>query len=307
MKTIVVTGGAGFIGSHVVDMLLDRGHSVHVIDDLSTGDRKHVNKPARLHVMDIRSKRTGPLLQKISPDAVVHLAAQIDVRRSIKSPAEDADINICGTLNLLSGALAAGTKHFVFASSAAVYGPPVSLPMPEEAPLRPSSPYGVAKLTVEHYLRIFSEIYGLKTLALRFANVYGPRQAIKGEAGVVAVFMKNLLAGRRSTIFGDGGQTRDFVYVGDVARMVAAAVETGLAGVFNVSTGRETTVNSIYGTMAACAGSDLSPEYGPAVPNEDRRSSLDPAKAAREARWSAEVPVEKGLRLTCEAFKKAAL
>jgi len=306
MKTIAVTGGAGFIGSHVVDLLVGRGHVVHVIDDLSTGDKANVDKRAKLHVLDIRSKKLAPLLKRIGPSSVVHLAAQIDVRRSIKEPAADADINICGSLNLLAGALAAGNKHFVFASSAAVYGPPVTLPMPEDSPLSPSSPYGIAKLAIEHYLRIFSQIYGTESAILRFANVYGPRQAVKGEAGAVAIFLKNFLAGRPSTINGDGEQTRDFIYVGDVARMVVAAVDKKLAGVFNVSTGVETSVNRIHQLLGRMAASATPSEHGPSVPNEDRRCSLDPGKAAKAVGWRAETPIEDGLRLTHEAFRLAA-
>jgi UDP-glucose 4-epimerase len=306
MGNILVTGGAGFIGSHVVDLLIGRGHAVHVIDDLSTGDKANVDKRAQLHVLDIRSKEIAPLLQKISPDSVVHLAAQIDVRRSIKEPAVDADINICGSLNLLTGALAAGTKHFVFASSAAVYGPPATLPLPEDSSLTPSSPYGIAKLAVEHYLRIFGQIFSIESAILRFANVYGPRQAAKGEAGAVAIFLKNILAGRPSVINGDGEQTRDFIYVGDVARMVAAAVDNKLAGVFNVSTGVETSVNRIHQLLSQAAASSISTEHGPAVPNEDRRCSLDPGRAAKAVGWRAEMSIEEGLRLTQEAFRQTA-
>jgi len=301
MKTIIVTGGAGFIGSHVVDRLVGRGREVHVIDDLSTGNRRQIDRSAKLHVLDIRSEKIRPLFRRIKPDTVVHLAAQIDVRRSIREPAEDADINIRGGLNVLEACGAAGTRYLVFASSAAVYGPPAVLPLPEDTVLKPSSPYGLAKLAFEHYLRIFSEIYGLKYAALRFANVYGPRQTVKGEAGVVAIFLKRLLSGEPVGVNGDGGQTRDYVFVGDVADMVALAALKGLPGTFNISTGVETSVNDVLRQLRRLTGSGSPVERRPPVPNEDRRCSLDPSKAFEASGWRAKVKLADGLRLTCEA------
>lgn len=303
-ETIVVTGGAGFIGSHVVDLLVG-GHEVHVIDDLSTGDLANLDPRAKLHQLDIRSAEVAPLLAGIRPAAVVHLAAQIDVRRSIVQPAHDADINLVGGLNVLAAAAAAGVRRFVFASSAAVYGPPAVLPMPEDAVLSPSSPYGIAKFAFEHYLRIYRAISGLSPAILRFANVYGPRQTVKGEAGVVAIFLSKILAGEAVRINGDGGQTRDYVYVGDVARAVAAAVENKFEGTCNVSTGRETSVNEIFEQLSRLAGGGPEPIAGPAVPNEDRRCSLDPARAAAKLGWRAEVDVAEGLRRAYDYAAKA--
>ena len=305
MATVIVTGGAGFIGSHVVDRLLPDGHDVHVVDDLSTGAKNNVDPRARLHVVDIRSADIGPLFARLKPAVVIHLAAQIDVRRSINEPALDADVNIVGGLNVLAAAAAAGARHFVFASSAATYGPPPRLPLTEDLPLLPSSPYGIAKFAFEHYLRIYRPIRGLTSSVLRFANVYGPRQTAKGEAGAVAIFLSRLLAGQDVRINGDGGQTRDFVYVGDVARAVVLAAAGRFDGTCNVSTGVETSVNDLYARLRALTGSTAEAAHGPAVPNEDRRCSLDPLRAFQELGWRPEIGLDEGLRRTYEAAASA--
>ncbi len=301
MSTVIVTGGAGFIGSHVTDLLIGRGHQVHVIDDLSTGRRANLDRRAKLHVADIRSPRLPALFGRIRPSAVVHLAAQISVRRSTEDPIADADINIIGALNVLRAARAAGVRHVVFASSAAAYGSAKVLPTPETAPLEPSSPYGIAKAAFERYLIAARAAGGPTASVLRFANVYGPRQNSQGEAGVVAIFIDRLSRGRKVTINGDGRQTRDFVYAGDVARAVVSALEKRVNGVFNISTGIETSINRILAELSRIFGSPAKPVRGPSKPNEDRRSCLDPARAAAALGWKAATNVADGLRLTVEA------
>jgi len=295
MDTYLVTGGAGFIGSHVVELLLEHGHRVHVIDDLSTGKRTNIGPAATLHQIDIRSPRLPALFRRLKPAVVVHLAAQISVRRSSEDPAADADINIIGGLNVLRSAHAAGARHFVFASSGAAYGSARILPTPEDAPLEPSSPYGIAKAAFERYLLADHELSGMSDSILRFANVYGPRQNSKGEAGVVAIFLKYLCDDVAPVINGDGRQTRDFVYVGDVARMIVLAAERRLHGVFNVSTGVETSINDIFRILRRISGSGTEAKHGPAKPNEDRRSLLDPRRAAKVG-WRPVVSIEEGLR-----------
>ncbi|MBU0625756.1 GDP-mannose 4,6-dehydratase [Patescibacteria group bacterium] len=299
-KNIVVTGGAGFIGSHVVDLLIANKWNVHVIDDLSTGQRAFINPKAALHKCDIRSTTTRKIIVKLRPKCVIHLAAQIDLRRSVREPSYDADINLVGGLKVLEACREAGVKHVVFASSAAVYSGIKQLPVKETALSKPASPYGIAKMTFEHYLRVEEDIAGIKSACLRFANVYGPRQTVHGEAGVVAIFLTRLLAGQPCLINGDGRQTRDYIYVGDVARMVVAAAKRGLAGVYNVGTGVQTDVNHIYSGLAAAAGVKTAARHVPAKPGEDRKIALDPTKARRAIGWRAEIKLNDGLRLTKE-------
>jgi UDP-glucose 4-epimerase len=302
-ETVVVTGGAGFIGSHVVDKLLAVGYRVVVIDDLSTGRKANLPDEVELHEVDIRSSEIAPLMKELAPDSVIHLAAQIDVRRSLKEPKLDADINIMGGLNVVTAAMAAGCSHVVFASSAATYGVPQAIPISEDHSQQPADHYGVSKLAFEHYLRVFREVNGLQTATLRFANVYGPRQTVKGEAGVVAIFLKKLLNGQAPTIHGDGEQTRDYVYVGDVAAMTVRAVQKKLLGTFNVSTGVETTVNDIAARLQRLVASEVAPEHGPPVPNENRRCSLSPVRTQSETGWQPQVGLEEGLRATYEYAK----
>ncbi|MBN1585185.1 NAD-dependent epimerase/dehydratase family protein [Candidatus Uhrbacteria bacterium] len=302
-KTIIVTGGAGFIGSHVTDRLLSAGHAVHVIDDLSTGRESNLSDGAVLHRLDIRSGEAAGLIGEIRPDCLVHLAAQIDVRRSLREPGHDASVNTIGGLNVVEAAVRSGVRQVVFASSAATYGSPTVFPTPEEFAGRPVSPYGISKLSFEHYLNLFRELHGIRVAILRFANVYGPRQTVRGEAGVVANFIRKMMRGESPTVNGDGGQTRDYVFVTDVAEMVGRAVERELDGTFNVSTGRETSVNDLVESLAEINGREAGVVHGPEVAKEDRRSCLDPARAREVAGWEAVVPVGEGLRLTFEAAK----
>ena len=292
---VLVTGGAGFIGSHIVDALIARGDRVTVVDDLSTGDRANVNPRAELRVMDIRDADAGGC------DVVVHQAAQVDVRKSVADPAGDAEINIVGSIRLLEAAAKAGVKRFVFASSGgAIYGEPLEVPQTERHPTNPLSPYGCAKLSVEHYMNLYTT---LDCVALRYANVYGPRQNAKGEAGVIAIFAPHLWADEEVTINGSGEQTRDFVYVDDVVAANLAAIDGDLRGAFNVGTGVETSINGLHALMARIAGAKRPARHGPAKPGEQMRSVLDGARLRTLAKLPAPVGLEDGLRRTLEWFR----
>ena len=300
---VLLTGGAGFIGSHVADSLLQRGHDVAVLDDLSSGKRENVPEGAALHEADIRSGCAG-VFRSFRPDALCHLAAQMDVRRSVREPDFDADVNVLGTLRLLQACVEHGVGRVVFASTGgAIYGEQSEFPAREEHPEYPVSPYGVSKLAGERYLNYYRVQHGLSYAALRYANVYGPRQDPHGEAGVVAIFSGNLAAGRPSTIFGTGEQTRDYVYVGDVARANVLALEgEAPSGAYNVGTGIETSVNDLYEGLREPTGRDLPPRHGPAKPGEQARSSVDPTKAARELGWKPETDLATGLERTLRFF-----
>jgi UDP-glucose 4-epimerase len=300
----LVTGGAGFIGSHVADAFLGAGHEVWILDNLSSGRRENVPAGARLVVADVRSPEAAALLRDERFDAISHHAAQIDVRKSVADPRFDADVNLLGMLNLLEAATAAGVKRFLFASSGgACYGEPDVHPAPETHPTRPCSPYGVAKAAGELYLNYYGIERNLSWCALRYANVYGPRQDPLGEAGVVAIFTGRCLAGKPCTIYGDGRQTRDYVYVGDVARANRLALESDYRGPVNVGTGVETDVVELQAAIARAAGRTVEVVFAPAKPGEQRRSSIDPAKAARVLGWKPEVSLERGLLLTAEHFR----
>ncbi len=300
---ILVTGGAGFIGSHVAEHLLDRGHEVAVVDDLSSGKHENVPEGVELYVHDVRSG-CAEVLREFQPEALSHQAAQMDVRRSVREPDFDAEVNILGTIRLLQSCVKQGVKKVVFASSGgAIYGEQEEYPAPEEHPEYPLSPYGVSKLAAERYLRFYCVQYGISYAALRYANVYGPRQDPHGEAGVVAIFCANLAAERPSTINGSGEQTRDYVYVGDVARANVLALENGAPnGAYNIGTGMEVSVNELYDRMCRLSGRDLLPRYGPQKPGEQARSSVDPSKAAKLLNWYPEVDLDKGLKETLRFF-----
>lgn len=300
----LVTGGAGFIGSHVADSFLGAGHDVWILDNLSSGRRENVPKDAQLVVGDIRSREAAELIRAERFDAISHHAAQIDVRRSVADPGFDADVNLLGLLNVLEAATAAGTKRFLFASSGgACYGEPEIHPPPETHPTRPCSPYGVAKAAAELYLGYYGLERDLSSCALRYANVYGPRQDPHGEAGVVAIFTGRCLAGLPCTIFGDGKQTRDYVYVGDVARANLLALERDFRGPLNVGTGIETDVVELQAGIARAVGRTVEVVFAPARPGEQRRSSVDPAKAAKVLGFRAEVSLAQGLSRTADFFR----
>ncbi len=290
----LVTGGAGFIGSHVVDALLARGDEVHVLDDLSTGKRENVAAGAELHVADIRSP--DEVFAAVRPELVLHLAAQANVRVSVERPDHDADVNVVGTVRILEAARRHGAKLVFTSSGGAAYGE-CDGPAPETAPLRPLAPYGTSKLCGEAYLATYNRLHGSTHVALRLGNVYGPRQEPHGEAGVVAIFMGLLHEGGAPTIFGDGSQTRDYVYVGDVARALLLGLDHD-GGVFNVGTGLETSVLELYDTIQAAAGVTRAPEFAPARLGELERSVLDASLAATELGWTPELPLAEGLAAT---------
>ena len=299
----LVTGGAGFIGSHITDALLDAGHSVTVIDDLSRGRRAQVNPAARFVELDITSDGLAAAVADAEPEVVFHHAAQIDVRESVRDPLHDADVNVVGTVNVLRAAVDAGTRRVVFASSGgAIYGETDVIPTSEETPCRPESPYGTSKLCAEAYGGTFSRQAGLEFVALRYANVYGPRQDPHGEAGVVAIFALRLLGGDPPVINGDGTQTRDYVHVQDLVRANLAAVD-GPPGIYNIGTGVETDVNTLYRMLASECGVSGDAVHGPGKPGEQRRSCLDPAFTRERLGWSPSIGFAEGIRTTVDFFR----
>ena len=301
MKRVLVTGGAGFIGSHVVDLLLAAGHEVAVVDDLSTGSRENLNPAAAFHHADITDPDIDRVLGSIRPDVICHNAAQISVSVGQSDPVRDLDVNGAGTLRLLEYVRRAGCR-FVHASSAAVYGEPERIPVAEDHPTRPINNYGVSKLAVEHYLSAYARNYGVGYAALRYANVYGPRQNASGEAGVVAIFCEAVARGKAPTIHGDGRQTRDFVYVGDVAVANAAAATSDAIGVFNVGTGMEIDVNELFEAIARELRAGITASHGPAREGDISRSVLDPSRAAHVLGWRADVDLARGLQETVRWF-----
>jgi UDP-glucose 4-epimerase len=300
---VLVTGGAGFIGSHITDRLIDAGVEVVVLDNLSSGRRESIPPGARLCAEDICGDGIRALFERERFDCVDHHAAQMNVRRSVDDPLFDARVNILGSLNLLQAAVATGVKKFVLASTGgAIYGEQVTFPADETHQTCPLSPYGVAKLAVEKYLAFYEAVYGLPYTALRYANVYGPRQDPHGEAGVVAIFSQRLLAHEPAIINGDGGQTRDFIYVEDVVRANVLAVTTDLRGIYNVGTGIETSVNVLYAYLAKHAGSTQAPQHGPPKAGEQLRSVLDCRKLQAATNWRPTALLDEGLQHTIAFF-----
>ncbi len=302
---VVVAGGAGFIGSHVCDRLLEKGHEVHVVDDLSSGRRENLDPRAKLHPLDIRSREAAQLLLDERPQALFHLAAQMDVRRSVADPSFDADVNVRGFLNLLEASVKAGVKRVIFSSTGgAIYGEQEAFPATESHPQRPCSPYGVSKAAGELYLNYYRLQHGLSYAALRYANVYGPRQNPHGEAGVVAIFCERMLNDKPCTIFGDGLQTRDFVFVEDVAKANLAALESDFAGAVNVGTGVETDVNTLYGQLAKAASLSRPAVHAEGKPGEQRRSCIDPSLLQKVFGLRPQVGLADGLSRTYRFFSE---
>lgn len=298
---VIVTGGAGFIGSHVVDTLATRGDEVHVLDNLVTGSRENVNPAATLHEGDIRSD-AAKLFDDVRPELCVHLAAQADVSTSVRRPDYDAEVNVLGTIRILEAARAHGAQVVFSSTGGAIYGECDS-PVTEIAPRRPLSPYGMAKLAAEEYLAGWNRLYRACHVALRFANVYGPRQSASLEGGVIAIFLERMAAGQPSAIYGDGNQTRDFVYVGDVVEAVLAAVGHA-GGVFNIGTGIETSIAELHAACGRAAGSSEPPSHRPAREGDVFRSVIDPALAATALGWRARTSLDDGLALTWEAMRQ---
>ncbi len=302
-RTVCVTGGAGFIGSHVAEALARAGHRVLIVDDLSSGRKANLPAGAEFHQLDIRSEQAARLIAEAGVDTLVHHAAQIDVRRSVGDPRLDADVNIGGTLNLVEAGRHGSLRKVVFASTGgAIYGEQDYFPADEEHPTRPISPYGVAKLASERYLYYFHAVHGLDVTCLRYANVYGPRQSPHGEAGVVAIFLDRLLAGRDPVINGDGLQTRDYVYVGDVVAANLAALEMRGFEVLNVGTGVETNVVELYSLIAAALGSERPARHVEAKAGEQRRSCITSARLERATPVRIATTLAAGLRHTADWF-----
>ena len=305
----VVTGGAGFIGSNLVDALVERGDQVTVLDDLSTGQRENLEGAlsggAELVELDIRDgQAVADLFERVRPEAVFHLAAQIDVRKSTQDPAFDARVNVEGTIRVLEAALKFDVPRLVNTSTGgAVYGEGKIIPAPEDHPVAPEAPYGQSKFAAEGYCDLFHRLHGLSTVSLRYGNVYGPRQDPLGEAGVVAIFCGRLLEGKSPTVFGDGLQTRDYVYVGDVVRANLAAVESAAGGPFNIGTGREATVLDLITALAPLAKDGFEPEHAPERPGEVRHIALDTTRAQAELDWQAQVTLEEGLERTLNSLR----
>jgi UDP-glucose 4-epimerase len=301
---IVITGGAGFIGSHIVDAYVADGHEVHIIDDFSTGREVNINPKAEVHRLDIIDSKAVELLLELKPDVLNHHAAQMDVRRSVADPAFDARVNIIGFVNLLEGCARARVSKVIFASSGgAVYGDKEPIPAGEDHATEPLSPYGVSKRTGELYLGYYHGAFGLPYVALRYANVYGPRQSSQGEAGVVAIFIDRLLSGQSPVINGDGKQTRDYVFVADVVAANLAALRTHFVGAVNIGTGRETDVVTISKSLKTRLESKISPIHGPAKTGEQRRSCLAIGLAAQVLGWQPSVSLDEGLQRTVESWR----
>ena len=311
---ILVTGGAGFIGSHVVDAYLAAGHEVVVADDLSNGHRSNVHPGAEFYPLGLHSPNLSEVFRRRGFDIVNHHAAQVDVRRSVADPMADAAVNILGTIRLLELCRRHGARGFIFSSSGgAIYSEGAPIPSPEDAPARPLSPYGIAKLAGERYVDYYQSVHRVPGMILRYANVYGPRQDPNGEAGVVAIFCQRLLRGEAPIVYGDGEQTRDFVYVDDVAAANVRALEllgrpapaqNGPA-ILNIGTGRETTVNALLRRLAPLVGGAPAPRQAPPRAGEQRRSAVNPARARLALGWAAAVPLTEGLGRTLDWFKKS--
>ncbi|MFH0952029.1 MAG: NAD-dependent epimerase/dehydratase family protein [Patescibacteria group bacterium] len=301
---ILVTGGAGFIGSHLVDSLIADDHQVSIIDDLSSGLKENINRAAEIFKLDIRDQGINKIFTKQKPEIVFHLAAQKNVRKSVADPVYDAEVNIIGSLNVLEQCRLHKSKIIFTSTGGAIYGDTEDRPTKENHPERPVSPYGVAKLAVDKYLYFYEQVYGLKNVSLRLANVYGPRQDPKGEAGVVAIFLEKLLTGKQPVINGDGKQTRDYVYVADVVDAAIKALDEKARGFYNIGTAKETDVNILLAEMIKQGGFKLTGSSGPALAGEQQNSCLNYQRAKQELNWQPRYSLAKGLKKTIKWFKE---
>ncbi|MFC1662935.1 NAD-dependent epimerase/dehydratase family protein [Patescibacteria group bacterium] len=300
---IIVTGGAGFIGSHIVDALVSRKDQVLVIDDLSSGLEENVPSSVKLIKMDIRDQGLAEVFSKFEPEATFHCAAQKNVRKSVDDPSYDADVNIIGSLNVIQQCQRLNSKVIFTSTGGALYGDAQVLPTPETYDKKPLSPYGIAKFSVEEYLRYYQSVHGLKSISLRLANVYGPRQDPKGEAGVVAIFLHKLLTGQTPIINGDGTQTRDYVYVADVVKAAMAVLTTTLRGTYNVGTGIATSVNELYETIRHQGNFAAEATHGQALSGEQKTSCLDRQKITDATDWQPTFTLKTGLAKTIDWFR----
>lgn len=301
---ILVTGGAGFIASHIVDSYINAGHEVVIIDNLSTGKVENVNSRAQFFCADIRDSEIEEIFETNNFDVVNHHAAQMDVRKSVEDPIFDAEVNVLGTLTLLQNCVKYKVGKFIFASTGgAIYGEQNYFPADEDHPTQPYSPYGITKLSGEKYLFFYKLTYGLKYVVLRYANVYGPRQNPHGEAGVVAIFCSKLLSEEPAIINGDGKQTRDYVFVGDVVRANLMALDHSNSDIFNIGTGKETTVNEIFAEINNTVAANVKERHGPAKEGEQFRSVIDHRKASKILRWKPEVDLREGIKRTVDFFR----
>ena len=302
---VLVTGGAGFIGSHLVDRLVLEGHEAIVVDNLATGKRRNINRAARFYKMDIQSWRLERVFRNERPNVVMHLAAQMDVRKSVEDPMFDAQVNVLGTLNVLQHAVKHGVRKVVFSSSGgAIYGEQETYPAPETHVTRPLSPYGLSKLCGEQYLSYFQRVSGLQAVSLRYANVYGPRQDPEGEAGVVAIFIQKMLNNEQAVINGNGRQTRDFVFVDDVVEANLAMMGQETQGTYNVGTGVETSINDLFRILVQHTGSNCKEVHGPSKKGEQPRSVIDNTKLRHEVSWEPKADLSEGLKKTVDYFRE---
>jgi len=303
-KTILITGGAGFIGSHLVDRLIKKDHKVVVVDNLSTGKKENLNPKAKFYKLDIRDSRLSQIFKNENPEIVFHYAAQIDLRKSVDNPIENANINLLGTLNLLENCKEYGIEKIIFASTGgAMYGEAKIIPTPENYPAQPLSPYGVEKLAIEKYLNYYYKVFGISFISLRLANVYGPRQNPKGEAGVIAIFCDKMLNDEQPIIYGNGKQTRDFIFVDDVIEANILAMKKNVIGIFNIGTAKETNINTIFSKLKELTNSNCEEIHNPPKSGEQKRSCLDFSRAQKELTWQPKWNLEEGLKKTVEWFK----
>lgn len=302
---VLVTGGAGFIGSQTVDRLVLEGHEVVVVDNLSTGKRRNINRAARFYKIDIQNRRLERVFRNERPSVVMHLAAQMDVRKSVEDPILDAQVNVLGTLNLLQQAVKYGARKVIFSSSGgAIYGEQEVFPASETHVTQPLSPYGLSKFCGEQYLSYYQRVGGIQVVNLRYANVYGPRQDPYGEAGVVAIFIQKLLNGEQAIINGNGRQTRDFVFVDDVVEANLSVMGQQIEGTYNVGTGKETSINDLFRILVEQIGSTCKEIHGPAKQGEQARSVIDATKLRHELSWEPRVELPEGLKRTVSYFRE---
>lgn len=303
MLKVLITGGAGFIGSHIVDLLIENNYEICVIDNLSRGKIENLNKKANFYHIDIRDGSISDVFNREKPDALIHEAAQISVTESTNNPVEDAHINILGTLNLLEAARMSGVKKIIYPSSAAIFGEPIYLPIDEEHPLNMDCSYGVSKHTVEHYLSVYKKLYNIDFLCLRYSNVYGPRQNSSGEGGVVAIFFERILKNLSPVIFGDGKQTRDFVFVKDVARANLLGIQTCISGIYNVCSNTQTSVNSTLQFIGSLLNENINPTYADERKGEIRHCYMSYNKIFNDLGWKPEYDFIAGLKETLNYYK----